>query len=123
MCKGVTTTMSCGHRLRHYTSRCQSSVDAKKLCEEPEGPKQSINDSCADCHAPYAIYEINRYHDELHHKLMESMRRAQTKEEVLAIQREVEKAHALRGSELRTASLLKWNGDVVWVPTDVKTDK
>ncbi|KAG4439631.1 hypothetical protein IFR05_004880 [Cadophora sp. M221] len=114
--------MSCGHKLLHYTSRCQSSVPAKKLCEELLGPKQSIDDSCAACHPEHVMYEINMYHDWLQHELMAFMRGAKTKEEDLKIEREIVEAEAVRGRKLRAASRLKWNGEVVWIPSGEKSE-
>ncbi|PVH81991.1 hypothetical protein DL98DRAFT_530746 [Cadophora sp. DSE1049] len=118
MCQGTTTTMSCDHILLHYTSRCESSVETQELCKDLQGPKNHIDDTCHKCHPPHAISEINREHDELHNRLMASLRSAKTREKVAEIQKAVQEAHMQRGKELRAASQLRWNGVVVWVPTD-----
>ncbi|KAG4411308.1 hypothetical protein IFR04_015564 [Cadophora malorum] len=118
MCQGTTTTMSCGHIILHYKSRCQQSEETQELCKDLHGPKNLIDDTCHKCHPPHAICEINREYDELHGKLMAMLRSAKTGEAVTEIQKAVQEAHMQRGKELRAASRLRWNGIVVWVPTE-----
>lgn len=110
--------MSCGHILLHYTSRCQHSEEIQELCKELLGLKNHIDDTCHKCHPQHVTSEINRQYNELHEKLMASLRSAGTREEASEIQRAVQEAHNQRGKELRAASLLRWNGEVVWVATE-----
>ncbi|KAH7317752.1 hypothetical protein BKA65DRAFT_107588 [Rhexocercosporidium sp. MPI-PUGE-AT-0058] len=123
MCKGTATTMTCGHLLLHHTSRCKSSVRNQKLCRELQGPRERIDDTCARCHPPHIISKINRHYDELLRRLMIWIKCAKTKEEVLEIQTAIEEVHAQKGRELRAASRLQWNGEVVWILSGERNER
>jgi len=123
MCEGATTIMSCGHALIFYTSYCHIATSRHELrpCtkEGMKGPLQSIDDTCARCHPPFLIAEINHRHNEFRSNKMAQLRRAETREEALALQRVLEEAHAARGKELRAAGQVRWNGMVLWGPPGV----
>jgi hypothetical protein len=81
-----------------------------------QGPLQRIDDTCARCHPSFLIAEINHRHDEFRSHKMAQLRRAETREEVLALQGVLEEAYAARGKELRAAGRVRWNGMVLWGP-------
>lgn len=118
MCQGTVTLMSCGHALIHYTSFCHDAATHRELSpcprEKVHGPLQHIDDTCAACHPPIKISEINQRHDEFRDRKMAQMRQARSRQEVLMLQRVLEEAHAARGKELRKAGRVKWNGVVLW---------
>jgi len=47
---------------------------------------------------------------------MVQIRRARTREKVLALQRAIDEAHAARGKEIRFVGRVRWNGRVLWGP-------
>jgi hypothetical protein len=120
MCQGLVTRMSCGHALIHCTCYCHHAAEQRDLrpCprERIHGPLQYIDDTCAQCHPPIKMKEINARHDEFRDRKMAQMRRAQTKEEVLILQQVIEEAHASRAKELRNAGRVRWTGVVLWGP-------
>ena len=121
MCQGLVTSMSCGHALIHYTWYCYHAAAQRDLrpCprERVHGPVQHIDDTCAQCHPPIRIKEINARYDEFRDCKMAQLRRAQTKEEVLILQRVIEEAHTARAKELRDAGRVRWTGIVLWGPS------
>ncbi len=120
MCQGRVNEMSCGHALIHYTCYCHHAAAERDLrpCprERVRGPVQHIDDTCAQCHPPIRMKEINARHDEFLDRKMAQLRRAQTKEEVLILQRVIEEAHAARAKELRDVGRVRWTGVVLWGP-------
>ena len=108
MCTGTSTQMICGHVLRHYTQRCRTP------CATLVGLVEHLDDSCARCHPPMVMQEINSRHDALRQHLLSQMREARTREAVQNLQRALEEEHAGRGKELRAASRMRWTGSVDW---------
>jgi hypothetical protein len=120
MCQGLVTGMSCGHALIHYTWYCYHPAAQRDLRPYPRervhGPVQHIDDTCAQCHPPIRMKEINARYDEFRDGKMAQLRRAQTKEEVLILQRVIQEAHAARAKELRDAGRVRWTGVMLWGP-------
>ena len=108
MCKGTSTKMACGHVLHHYIKRCQPA------CDTVDGPMQTLNDTCANCHPSMITQEINRRHDALRAMLMRQLRDARSKEQAAAVEHALAEQHAERGKELRAVSRVRWNGRVNW---------
>jgi hypothetical protein len=88
--------MSCGHALIHYTRYCHRAAAQRDLrpCprERVHGPLQHIDDTCAQCHPPKKISEINARHDAFRDRKMAQLRQARSKEEVLILQRVLEES-------------------------------
>ena len=112
--------MSCGHAMIHYKTHCHHAAKHRKLrpCrkERVTGLLQHIDDTCAKCHPPFRIVEINDRHDRFRERKMSQLRKAVTREEAMELQRELEQAHVMRGKELRGASKVRWRGVVLWGP-------
>ena len=118
MCEGTVTVMSCGHALIHYIYYCHHASLEHKSCPQDRvhGPHQRIDDTCAACHPPFKISEINRRHDEFRERKMAQMRQARSRQEILALERVMKEAHLARANELRSAGKVRWNGVVLWGP-------
>lgn len=115
MCTGATTFMTCGHQLIHYTTRCAASFPGcKEPCKNLTGPHKKLNDTCARCHPPMVIAEINRRHDALRENLTRQMRGAKIGKQALEIRRRIEEGSEERRKEIQEAGKLRWDGFVDW---------
>lgn len=85
-------------------------------------PIQHINDTCANCHAPDVIDEINKCYNELRDKIMTKIQSTQSWEKVAVLHRVLEEAHSQRCKELRSADKLRDNGFVLWGPAGEEGD-
>ena len=117
MCTGTVSILTCGCPLIHYTSRCPSSLTKCEPCSKPSGEVHRLDDTCANCHPPFLVFEINRRHDQMRERMIAAMRGARGKEEVKQLQRVMEEAHVERGKDIRAANSVKWSGVVVWGPS------
>jgi hypothetical protein len=109
MCRTITTTFTCGHIIFSHTA------DARLCRNESCIVKDTLlNDTCASCHPPILIAEINRKYDALRHSVIERMRKAETLEEIEECERLLSEAGTARAEELTKAGMMRWTGVVDW---------
>lgn len=101
--------MTCGHRLIHYERQCQ-----RTGCVTVTGPQSKLNDTCARCHPPRLIEEINRRHDALRDSLTRQLRQGKTSITEAELQRRIEESGRERRKEIAGVAKMKWNGVVDW---------
>ncbi|KAL8382849.1 hypothetical protein RB595_006563 [Gaeumannomyces hyphopodioides] len=71
MCQGTVTTLLCGHKLSHFSSRCG------RGCAEPtSGARERLRDTCAWCHAEHSSAGINDAYDRQREDLTAQLRAA-----------------------------------------------
>lgn len=108
MCEETLTTFTCGHGIR-TTKACSSTS-----CPKPKQKPNPLNDTCAPCHPPFVLAQINREHDASRQNLIDSMTGAKSASEQLELQRSILRNELARKDRLAEAGKIGWNGLVDW---------